>query len=57
MSAQYDPRKLVFPFHPSQRARFANGSLVEEWYSAYPEIFDKEDYRLARSQPGNHFFE
>lgn len=51
------PLKLTFPFHPSQRARFADGSLAEEWYGAYPEIFDKEDYRLARSQPGNHFFE
>jgi hypothetical protein len=41
----------------SQRARFADGSLVDEWHGSYPDIFDEDDYRLARSQPGNHFFE
>lgn len=51
------PLELTFPFHPSQRARFADGGLVDEWYGAYRDIFDENDYRLARSQPGNHFFE
>ncbi len=49
--------ELTFLFDPGRRANFADGSLVDEWYEAYRDMFDKDDYRLARSQPGNHFFE
>ena len=49
--------ELTFLFDPGRRANFADGSLVDEWHEAYPDMFDKDDYRLARSQPGNHFFE
>lgn len=51
------PVELTFPYHPSQRERFKDGSLVDEWYRAYPDIFDENDYRIARNQPGYHFFE
>jgi hypothetical protein len=49
--------QLTFLFDSDRRARFANGALVQEWYEAYGDMFDENDYRLARSQPGNHFFE
>jgi hypothetical protein len=51
------PIELTFVFDPVRRARFADGSLVDQWYEAYGDMFDDDDYRLARSQPGNHFFE
>ncbi len=50
--------ELTFPYHLSQRTRFSDGSLVDQWYQTYRDIlFDEDDRRLARSQPGNHFFE
>ena len=51
------PIELTFLYHADQRARFADGSLVEHWFSTYKDMFDANDYRLARNQPGNHFFE
>jgi hypothetical protein len=51
------PIDLSFLYHAEQRSRFADGSLVEHWFGTYKDMFDANDYRLARSQPGNHFFE
>lgn len=51
------PINIEFPFHASQRAQFADGTLVERWRSAYGGMFDEHDYLLTKSQPGNHFFE
>ena len=48
---------MEFSYHPSQRALFADGSLVKKWKNAYSDMFDEHDYRLAISQHGHHFFE
>lgn len=31
--------------------------LADEWRASYPNIFDDDDLRLAKSQPENHFCE
>jgi hypothetical protein len=36
-------------FHPEQRRKFGQGSLREEWIERYPQLFDKDDSRRARS--------
>lgn len=36
---------------------WANGYLIERWFNKYPKLFDKDDYRIARSQPRYHFGE
>lgn len=40
-----------------QRDRFRSGELAEEWAKLFPEIFDGDDLRIAKSQPDYHFFE
>lgn len=51
----------TYEYHPRQRERFRTGILLEEWYKAYPFIFDEQDAKIARNQTGAtmnyHFFE
>lgn len=47
----------TFPVTPQQRDCFVHGQLSQDWYNQYPAIFDKDDLRLAKSQPRNHFYE
>jgi hypothetical protein len=42
---------------PSQRARWQSGHLAQEWRGRFPNLFDDDDVRLAKSQPGIHFYE
>jgi hypothetical protein len=49
--------ELRFPYTEKQRGLFRKGVLVTSWFQKYPRIFDKEDARLAKSQPTYHFFE
>lgn len=49
--------RLEFLYHPAVRDEFQSGKLVTLWSSRYPDIFDGQDLRLARSQPGYHFYE
>lgn len=51
------PIDLTFNYHPALRAQFADGSLVEKWRNAYADMFDADDYRLAKRQSDYHFFE
>lgn len=48
-----------FSFHPRQRERFRNGSLVQEWRQRYPMLFDDDDVRILSTehQRRYHFFE
>lgn len=47
----------ILEYLPSQRSQFAKGQLRDEWYKQYPDIFDEQDYKNARDQQKNHFFE
>jgi len=42
-----------------QHEDFRDGGLIESWSKLYPQIFDKDDNRIARSQGtrGYHFYE
>src|SRR3970282_1109028 len=51
------PRDLQFSFHPVQRQRFQNGARAHEWHGRFPDLFDTDDLRLAKTQPDRHFFE
>lgn len=44
-------------FLGAQRDRFRSGELADQWAELYPEIFDSDDLRLAKSQPSYHFLE
>jgi len=48
-----------FEVRSKQRECFVNGELWQEWFEKYPEIFDEDDLRLAKSQAskGYHFYE
>lgn len=46
-----------FTYHPEQRKRFRDGSLVGEWRMRYHDLFDEKDEVLARNQPQKHFYE
>lgn len=49
---------FLFSYHTAQQERFRSGELADLWYERYGDVlFDKEDLRLAKSQPQNHFFE
>ena len=50
---------LTFTFHSSQRERFRDGTLVSQWRSKYPELFDDDDVRVLKTdhQRTYHFFE
>jgi hypothetical protein len=51
----------VFEYHLSQRERFRDEKLWEQWAEAFPRVFDADDLRIARTQAGPpnnlHFFE
>ena len=42
-----------------QFEKFKTGELYEEWFHAFPELFDEDDIRVARTQAkmGVHYFE
>ena len=48
-----------FSYHPSQRERFRDGSLVQEWLTRYPMLFDKADQGVlvTEHQRRYHFLE
>ena len=50
-------KEFVFTYDSNQRLRFREGSLRDEWWRRYPELFDEDDLRLAKNQPYTHFFE
>ena len=41
----------------SLRRRFQSGELAKEWREKYPQLFEDDDFRLALTQPINHFYE
>ena len=49
----------TFVTNETHRELFRNGSLVEEWSSAYPMLFDSDDIRIAHNQRhlGYHYYE
>ena len=51
----------TFEYRESQRERFHSHELIDEWYKAYPKIFDAQDFALAVHQNDArmryHFFE
>ena len=50
--------QLQFAYHPSQHQLFRQGKLGPQWAKRYPDIFDKDDWRLHRTQHGTyHFYE
>ena len=55
-NSQYD---FCFSYHPHQRERFRDGSLVEEWSLRYPQLFDDDDRRVLTTdhQRKFHFLE
>jgi hypothetical protein len=51
-------RKIAeIEFSPNQRETFRCGELLRIWAKQYPQLFDSDDIRLAKSQPEYHFFE
>lgn len=56
---QPDRCDFRFSFHPRQRERFRDGSLVDEWLQRYPMLFDEDDARVLSTshQRKYHFFE
>jgi hypothetical protein len=48
-----------FSYHPRQRERFRDGSLVQEWSQRYPQLFDDDDRRVLSTehQRKYHFLE
>ena len=42
-----------------QSEQFKSGDLCEEWFRVFPELFDEDDIRVARTQAkqGLHYFE
>ena len=47
----------TFHYSAHQQQSFREGSLMCAWASAYPDIFDQDDFRLAAAQRDYHFFE
>jgi hypothetical protein len=49
----------TFVAYGRQRERFREGELMEKWAESYPNLFDADDVRIARSQAhlGYHFWE
>jgi VRR-NUC domain len=41
---------------PQLRALWPN-PLARRWLAAYPQLFDRDDFRLTQTQPKNHFCE
>ena len=50
---------FCFSYHPHQRERFRDGSLVDEWSLRYPQLFDDDDRRVLSTdhQRKYHFLE
>lgn len=53
------PCDLRFSYHPGQRERFREGSLIHEWRERYAALFDCDDERVLQTvhQRRYHFFE
>ncbi len=51
------PHEETIDFDPREREAFRAGDLREVWARTYPQIFDEDDLRIARSQPNYHFYE
>lgn len=49
--------ELRFTYATSMRERFRDGSLMREWASRYPQLFDVDDVRIATNQRNGHFVE
>ena len=56
--------EFVFPFDPSERARFIakDSTLLVNWARRYNRLFDKDDVRIAKNQApedkgGYHYYE
>lgn len=39
------------------KERWLHRHLADEWRKSYPNLFDEDDFRLAKSQPMYHFIE
>lgn len=48
--------ELQFPYSSALRERFRKG-LWRTWASRHPALFDKDDIRIQKNQPNNHFVE
>lgn len=44
-------------FDPNLRKDWLVGILPKKWKKEYPDLFDKDDLRIALSQPQYHFYE
>ena len=53
------PLLAEVPTTAAQRNAFRTGALRERWAETYapPGLFDADDLRIARTQPGSHFYE
>jgi hypothetical protein len=49
-------KETVIYFSPEQRALWPS-PLAAQWASQYPQLFDRDDLRITRLQPKNHFAE
>jgi len=47
----------IFQYNQDQKLLFKSKSLIDDWYQKYPQLFDEDDLRIAKSQPQYHFFE
>lgn len=47
----------ILIYNPELLKRWRQGILPKEWQQKYPHIFDKDDLRIALSQPKYHFGE
>jgi len=44
-------------FSEEDREQFRSGQLRDEWAEKYPQLFDEDDVRIARTQAHYHFYE
>ena len=44
-------------FDPDLRKEWKAGRLPKKWRKGYPDLFDKDDLRIALTQPQYHFYE
>ena len=49
--------EIFLTYDKNFHTRWKNGVLCHEWFAEYPDIFDEEDYRLAKKQSSYHFGE
>ncbi len=57
MPSKYEIPDFKFTYTKKQRSLFQSGALVKLWHKQYPQLFDKDDVRVAYTQPDYHFFE